>query len=91
MHSMTALAAALTGRELPLPRLAATADPVLSNMAALTTVKLELLWLAGLGSPMWAAACHRSATRDLELLWALRLVEPDGVYLTAIRPERDHP
>jgi len=50
-------------------------------MAALTPFQLELLWRAGLGSPIWGGSIATDRLRrDVELLWALGLVEPDARY-----------
>lgn len=50
-------------------------------VAALTPFQLELLRRAGEGSPMWGGSqATPRIRRDVELLWALGLVEPDAFY-----------
>lgn len=50
-------------------------------MGALTTEQLELLQRAGGGIPMWGGSVMLNRLRrDVELLFAMRLIEPSAPY-----------
>lgn len=52
------------------------------RMSALTADQLELLWRARDGLPMWGGSvATERLRREMELLFALRLVEPSGTCL----------